>query len=151
MSESDLPRRSLRDWIFDVVRTSYQSNTSTAPEDQPADDNDIPNDEAARQPPTSVPDARTRLLESYDRSEPLCGERTCNHGTFSPRPEDQRERSWDATSMPPVTSTGDTGYPGETSGTRPMFGPRSETAPSLESSVSTLRLKNRRTLYARLM
>lgn len=36
---------------------------------------------------TSEPDARTRLLESYDRSNPVCGERRCSHGTFSPQPE----------------------------------------------------------------
>lgn len=32
------------------------------------------------------PGVRTRLLESYDRSIPVCGERRCSHGTFSPRP-----------------------------------------------------------------
>lgn len=143
MAESNLPRRSLRDWLFDVVRTSYQTNASTTPEDRPATDN-ILSDEAARQRMMSAPDARTRLLESYDRSHPICGERTCNHGTFSPRPEDQRDLSWDASSMPPPTSTGN-GYPGESS-RRPELGPRSETAPSLESSASTLPLKNRRTL-----
>lgn len=147
MAESDLPRQSLRDWLFDVVRTSYQTNASTTPEHQPAIDN-FRNDEDARQPLMSAPDARTRLLESYDRSDPICGERTCNHGTFSPRPEDQREISWDASSMPPTTSAGD-GFPGESSRTRPELGPRSETVPSLESSASTLPLKNRRTLYAR--
>lgn len=36
---------------------------------------------------TSEPDARTRLLESYDRSNPACGARRCSHGTFSPQPE----------------------------------------------------------------
>ena len=35
---------------------------------------------------SSEPDVRTRLLESYDRSNPVCGERRCGHGTFSPRP-----------------------------------------------------------------
>lgn len=146
MADSDLPRRSIRDWLFDVVRTSYQTNASTTLEDRPATDS-IPSDEATRQPPISAPDARTRLLESYDRSDPICGERKCNHGTFSPRPEDQRGLSWDASSIPPPTSTGD-GYPGESS-RRPELGPRSETVPSLESSASTLPLKNRRTLYAR--
>ncbi|KAJ5925663.1 hypothetical protein N7454_008302 [Penicillium verhagenii] len=33
---------------------------------------------------TSEPDVRTRLLESYDHSDPACGERRCSHGTFSP-------------------------------------------------------------------
>ncbi|KAJ5684007.1 uncharacterized protein N7477_000352 [Penicillium maclennaniae] len=37
-------------------------------------------------------DLRTRLLESYDRSGPVCGERRCSHGTFSPRPEDTGRR-----------------------------------------------------------
>lgn len=36
---------------------------------------------------TSEPDVRTRLLESYDRSDPACGERRCSHGTFSPHIE----------------------------------------------------------------
>lgn len=142
MAESDLPRQSLRDWLVDVVRTSYQTNASTTPEHQHAR-----GDEDTRQPLMSAPDARTRLLESYDRSDPICGKRTCNHGTFSPRPEDQREISWDASSMPPPINDGN-GLAGESSRARPELGPRSETVPSLESSVSTLPLKNRRTLYA---
>lgn len=36
---------------------------------------------------TNEPDVRTRLLESYDRSDPACGERRCSHGTFSPHIE----------------------------------------------------------------
>ncbi|KAI9726700.1 MAG: hypothetical protein M1834_008635 [Cirrosporium novae-zelandiae] len=31
-------------------------------------------------------DARTKLLESYDRGH-ACGNKICNHGTFSPRPQ----------------------------------------------------------------
>lgn len=52
------------------------------------------------------PDARTRLLESYDRSVPVCGERRCSHGTFSPRP-DSAERP-----TPIGASNGRFGYNG---------------------------------------
>ncbi|KAJ5106006.1 hypothetical protein NUU61_003353 [Penicillium alfredii] len=37
---------------------------------------------------TSEPGVRTRLLESYDHADPICGDRRCSHGTFSPRVED---------------------------------------------------------------
>lgn len=43
---------------------------------------------------TSAPDVRTRLLESYDRSDPVCGERRCSHGTFSPRVESADRQSF---------------------------------------------------------
>ncbi|KAH8694984.1 putative sulfate transporter [Talaromyces proteolyticus] len=33
------------------------------------------------------PDATTRLLGNYERRGSVCGQRECNHGTFSPRPE----------------------------------------------------------------
>lgn len=46
----------------------------------------------------SEPDVRTRLLESYDRSGPVCGERRCSHGTFTPRPEEAERHSYLATS-----------------------------------------------------
>lgn len=145
MPEPDASRRSLGGWLFDVFRTSSQPNTSALPESQPADDEDVSNNRNATEDQSSMADARTRLLESYDRQDPLCGMRLCNHGTFSPRPEDQDKRLWG--SMAPVDGGGSSGFFGGSSGTRPTSA-RSENGPSMESSASALPLKNRKTLYA---
>lgn len=146
MPETDAPRRSLGDWLFDVFRTSSQPNTSAIPEPQSAD-NDISNnrDTTATEDQPNMADARTRLLESYDRQDPLCGMRSCRHGTFSPRPEDQDKRLWG--SMAPVDGGESSWFFGGSSGTRPTSS-RSENGPSMESSTSALPLKNRKTLYA---
>lgn len=43
---------------------------------------------------TSEPTVRTRLLESYDESNPVCGERRCSHGTFSPHIETAERQTY---------------------------------------------------------
>jgi len=141
MADSDpYSRRSLRDWLLDSFRASAQTNTP-APQARPAEE-DAPTAEY----PSDVPDARSRLLESYYRPDPVCGMRTCNHGTFSPRPEDQEIRQpWSGDSTPPVFAGG---LSGESSRIRPASAPGSETIPSMESSAS---IKNRRTLYVRML
>ena len=145
MPEPDASRRSLADWLFDVFRTSSQPNASALPEPRSADD-DVSNNRNATEDQPSMADARTRLLESYDRQDPMCGMRSCNHGTFSPRPEEQDRRLWG--SMAPVDGGGSPGFFGGFSGTRPTSA-RSENGPSMESSASALPPKNRKTLYAR--
>ncbi|PGH09460.1 hypothetical protein GX51_00565 [Blastomyces parvus] len=49
---------------------------------------------------------RTRLLESYETCEPVCGSRPCNHGTFSPRPGSAGRE----TSGSPVQKNGTGGF-----------------------------------------
>lgn len=147
MPETDASRRSLGDWLFDVFRTSSQPNASAPPEPEPQSANDhVSNNRNATEDQPSMADARTRLLESYDRQDPLCGMRSCNHGTFSPRPEEQDRRLWG--SMAPVDGGGSPEFFGGFSGTRPTSA-RSENGPSMESSASALPLKNRKTLYVR--
>ncbi|KAJ5135068.1 uncharacterized protein N7515_004346 [Penicillium bovifimosum] len=78
-----LERRPLRDRIVDAFRstpqtglgilTSFTSSHNSAQHDQP---------DTGR---ASEPDVRTRLLESYNQVGPVCGERRCSHGTFSPQ------------------------------------------------------------------
>lgn len=132
-------RRSLRDWLPDSVRASAQTNTPT-PQARLAEE-----DAPAAEYPSDAPDARSRLLESYYRPDPVCGMRTCNHGTFSPRPEDQEIRQpWSGNSTPVFAG----GLSGESSRIRPTSAPGSETIPSMESSAS---IKNRRTLYVMML
>ncbi|MCJ1245746.1 hypothetical protein MMC30_002950 [Trapelia coarctata] len=45
---------------------------------------------ALEEPSNYEADAHTALLESYNQS-PACGNKHCNHGTFSPRPEMHRK------------------------------------------------------------
>lgn len=136
MAESDpYLGRSLRDWLFGTFRTSSQPN-SAAPQEQHLTEENT----RAMEGPSATPDARTRLLDSYYRPEPVCGKRSCNHGTFSPRPEDQ------AIFTPPIL---DGGHPGESSRIRPTSAPGSEYFPSVDSSTSALPVKNRRALYVR--
>lgn len=150
MSESDpFARRSLRDWLFDVFRTSYHTGYSTHREELTTHDDGNSNKQPTTETPRSVPDARTRLLESYHRSDPPCGMRNCSHGTFSPRPDDERYRPWDVTSKQPAGGGDDYGFSGGPSRSQPTSAHGSDNAPSMESSASALPLKNRKTLYVR--
>lgn len=136
MAESDpYIGRSLRDWLFSSFRTSSQSNSAAPQEERVTEENTT-----AMGGPSTVPDARTRLLDSYYRPEPACGKRSCNHGTFSPRPEDQ------GLVTPPIL---DGGQHGESSRARPTSAPGSEYFPSVDSSISALPVKNRRALYVK--
>ncbi|KAJ5723252.1 hypothetical protein N7488_001287 [Penicillium malachiteum] len=70
--------RNLRDRLAEIFRPRPFSQTET----------DEPGVQSARGLGImSEPDARTRLLESYDRSDPACGDRRCSHGNFSPHIE----------------------------------------------------------------
>lgn len=142
MAESDqYLGRSLRDWLLGSFRASSSqqpdSSTPQTPQERVAEENPTTTTMAG---PSIAPDVRTRLLDSYYRSDPACGKRSCNHGTFSPRPEDQ------VPVTPPIL---DAGQPGESSRTRPTSAPGSEYFPSVDSSVSALPVKNRRALYVR--
>lgn len=75
--------RSLWHRLADILRPFSPLNSSTAPDT-------IGSGEGARDFHVSGdgprPDERTRLLESFDRRETVCGSGSCTHGTFSPRP-----------------------------------------------------------------
>ncbi|EAW09946.1 SulP family inorganic anion transporter [Aspergillus clavatus NRRL 1] len=121
--------RSLRDRIFEVFRTSSPTSFSATAEANP------------RNLPTYVagePGPRTRLLDSYDDREPLCGQSTCSHGTFSPRPEDHGgDVQW---------AGGRVEIPGDSSASSShMHGP--DNLPSMESSMTASLVKNRNALY----
>lgn len=102
---------------------------------------------------TSEPDVRTRLLDSYDRSGPVCGERRCSHGTFSPRLESTERQSFLG------SSSGRFGYPGSgDAGTAsshfrggddpPGSRPDSEYTSQMKSSLSGLSVNEHKKLYA---
>lgn len=103
---------------------------------------------------TSEPDARTRLLDSYDRSDPVCGERRCSHGTFSPRLENMERQSFLG------STSGRFGYPGAGDASTasshfrggddpPESRPDSEYTSQMKSSLSGLSVNEHKKLYAR--
>ncbi|OJJ44406.1 hypothetical protein ASPZODRAFT_160996 [Penicilliopsis zonata CBS 506.65] len=88
MSESDpllpntaVPHRSLRNRMLGVFRGP----------DQDVAGESIHQGQVGGGSSQEDADARARLLESYYHHDPACGAKSCNHGTFSPRPEDGGE------------------------------------------------------------
>ncbi|KAL2375034.1 sulfate transporter [Blastomyces gilchristii SLH14081] len=88
MSESDSTRAqqasSLRDRVASVFRASPAQRSSPSP--PPIGVSRQGQGLDAGSPSRGEITPRTRLLESYETCEPVCGSRPCNHGTFSPRP-----------------------------------------------------------------
>lgn len=85
MSTSNAPEmenveepRSLSTRILDVFRGGQQQGTTEPGEE------DISNTDQSNQRTPLQPDARTRLLDSYNRDF-ACGTDECGHGTFSPK------------------------------------------------------------------
>lgn len=71
----------------DASSFSTPANGSAGPDEGPVQiEPEDPDDENVGEARPRAPNCKTRLLDSYYRHEPLCGSRTCNHGTFSPRP-----------------------------------------------------------------
>lgn len=97
------------------------------------------------------PDVRTSLLESYDRSGPVCGERRCSHGTFSPRPEDNERRTY--VGNPNGGEYSGVGGAGAASGhfsdDPPGSRAESEYMSQMKSSLSALSMKDSRKQYAK--
>lgn len=97
MSNTNSPRpedRSLRDRIVDILTPAPPSTrrvglNNDALEGRSSNFGNLSN----TNPPRESPDNRTRLLDNYERRESVCGQRECDHGTFSPRPEHQEIRS----------------------------------------------------------
>ncbi|KAJ5647932.1 hypothetical protein N7490_004304 [Penicillium lividum] len=101
---------------------------------------------------TSEPDVRTRLLESYDRSDPACGERRCSHGTFSPHVETAERIAYGGS--PSGRNAGNrVGEGGMASGPfpggdhRPESHQDSEYTSQMKSSVSALSYHDSKKLY----
>lgn len=78
--------RSLASRFLGIFRGSSSAGSSTSPNGRSVEgggaQGHVENLESARR----YLDSRAPLLGNYDRREPLCGSRSCNHGTFSPRP-----------------------------------------------------------------
>jgi hypothetical protein len=143
--------RSLQNRIIDILRTPGSRRASPGPDSR----------DGGRGSPglgittTSEPDARARLLESYHQADPICGERRCSHGTFSPRPEGADRQDF------PVPSSVPFGYNGndETGATpshshggddQPGSRPDSEYTSQMKSSLSALSMNEDKKLYAHL-
>lgn len=96
------------------------------------------------------PDARTRLLESYHQSNPICGERRCSHGTFSPRPEEAERYSATSSVHFGLSSNGlMEGAPSHSHGGDDHSGsrPDSEYTSQMKSSFSALSMNEDKKLY----
>jgi hypothetical protein len=99
------------------------------------------------------PGARTRLLESYHQSNPICGERRCSHGTFSPRPEGAERQDYSAPSSVHFgySGNGETGAaPSHPHGgdDHPGSRPDSEDTSQMKSSFTALSMNEDKKLYA---
>lgn len=147
--ESDA-HRSLHDRIVDVFRPPGSSRVA---EGTGFDDNGGQGRRELGITTSSDPDARARLLESYNQLNPVCGERRCSHGTFSPRPGDAERQTYLG------TSNGRFGYGGvgdagtsssHFSGGGPESHPESEYTSQMKSSLSALSMNEHNKLYARL-
>ncbi|KAE8367665.1 sulfate transporter family-domain-containing protein [Aspergillus caelatus] len=146
-------QRSLRDRILNLFRNSSSNN------DAPGHPTSLVTAESAAQNegstiiyPPREPDARTRLLQSYDRGER--GLRNSGeHGTFSSQPEQDDIQKWDASSLQNAGHEGTPQLPGEVDGHIGLPSDASgypsgpENIPSLDSSFTALHMKNQKSLY----
>jgi hypothetical protein len=149
LREDSEGHRSLQSRIVNIFRTP--GNRTASPGPNSSDD--------GRGTPglgittTSEPDARTRLLESYHQADPICGERRCSHGTFSPRPEDAERHGYSVPSSVHFGYNGDeeTGAtPSHSHGgeDHPGSRPDSEYTSQMKSSLSALSMNEDKKLYA---
>ena len=148
------PRRSLHDRIVDVFQH--------IPSHSDIDNEGIKNHQQGLGITTSSgPDARFRLLESYNQSDPVCGERRCSHGTFSPRPGDAEGHKYlgmlngrSGYGAVAATGTASSHFGGggghDDDEDLPESRTESEYLSQTKSSLSALSMNKHRKLYARL-
>jgi hypothetical protein len=149
LHEDSEGHRSLQSRIVNIFRTSGNRTASPGP-DSSDDGRGTPGLGITT---TSEPDARTRLLESYHQADPICGERRCSHGTFSPRLEDAERHGY---SVPSNVHFGynDNGVTGATPShshggdDHPGSRPDSEYTSQMKSSFSALSMNEDKKLYA---
>ncbi|EPS30175.1 hypothetical protein PDE_05125 [Penicillium oxalicum 114-2] len=142
--------RSLQNRILDIFRNGHSRRPSPGP-DSGDEGRDIAGLGVNR---TSEPDARTRLLESYHQSDPICGERRCSHGTFSPRPEEQpaasQNQGLDSSLLFNLNGNGDQGMStAQSYGSigQPESRPESDFTPQMKSSLSALSMNDDKKQY----
>lgn len=91
MSNSQPPRSddspSLRDRIVDILTPGPSSRESGL--EGAANESHRSHQHGG----TDASNERTRLIEDYERRQSICGLRDCNHGTFSPKPEEHEPSS----------------------------------------------------------
>lgn len=141
--------RSLQNRIVNIFRSSGSSGS------QRASPGPVSGDEGQGVPGLGIttsgePDARTRLLESYHQSNPICGERRCSHGTFSPRPEEAERYSAMSSAHFGLSGNGlMEGAPSHSHGGDDLSGsrPDSEYTSQMKSSFSALSMNEDKKLY----
>lgn len=84
---------SLRDRIGDILRPGSSSRGPLLERDDGLQGAPNESHDSHDHDGTDAADERTRLLENYERRQSICGLRDCNHGTFSPKPEEHEPGS----------------------------------------------------------
>lgn len=151
--ESDA-RRSLHDRIVDVFRPLSSPRVASG---TGSCDNGGQGQQGLGITTSSEPDARARLLESYNHSDPVCGERRCSHGTFSPRPENAERQTYLGTSNGRFgyggigdAATASSHFAGSGGDEPPESRLESENTSQMKSSTSALSVNDQKKLYARI-
>lgn len=148
LREDSEGHRSLQSRIVNIFRTS--GNRAASPGPNSSDDGR--GNLGLGITTTSEPDARTRLLESYHQADPICGERRCSHGTFSPRTEEAEGHDF---SVPTsvhfgyngIEETGATPSHSHGGDDHPESRPDSEYTSQMKSSFSALSMNEDKKLY----
>ncbi|PLB38434.1 SulP family inorganic anion transporter [Aspergillus candidus] len=136
--------RSLRDRILGIFYSSPPNRSENTTHSR---------DDSIDESTTQIPDARTRLLESYNRPDPVGGSReSYNHGTFSPQIHEGDARYMDIDSMRDAGNGGGTGRGGAFTQNQTPSGALDgaqgpENMPSMHSSISGLPVHNHKKLY----
>ncbi|KAJ5574070.1 uncharacterized protein N7459_008497 [Penicillium hispanicum] len=148
--ESDA-RRSLHDRIVDVFRPLSSPRVASGTGSY---DNGGHSQQGLGITALSEPDARARLLESYNQSDPICGERRCSHGTFSPRPENGERQTFLGSSNGRFgyggiedVATASSHFAGASGDEPPESRPESEYTSQMKSSTSALSVNDQKKLY----
>ena len=147
--------RTLYDRIIDIFRTLSSSNVAPV---TGYDDSDGQDGQRPRDTISSDPDARARLLESYEQSNPVCGERRCSHGTFSPRLEEPERHTYlgksngvfDEYGGIPNTVTASSHFSGSDGDQPPGSHLDLEYTPQMKSSLTALSINGHNKLYVTL-
>lgn len=138
MSNGQPPHRedssSLRDRIVDILSPGSPSRRPST------DHSHGPSGGASEDRDIDGLNETTRLLEDYDRRHSVCGLPDCNHGTFSPKPEQQESGSLAGSYLWGIRT--------------PRFIPSGLQTPATDGTsvtnrlVAEMGLKNRRRMYA---
>lgn len=129
---------SLRDHIVDIFSSGSSKQPSTIHRHEVTERN-IESESPANK--TDELNETSQLLQDYERRQSACGLRECNHGTFSPKPEQQESSSLAGSYLWETRTPGFVASGSQT----PLINGNSVT----NRLVAQLAVKSRRKMYAR--